>query len=349
MLPAPRRRRHSRGVVGFARPTARPVRWDGPARSGADETNGPEAPPVLQTDGTRDGRAAGEAPPAPGPYRLLALDVDGTLLDREGTLRPTTAEAVALAARAGIRPVLCTGRRYRRARPVAVQLGIDAPIVCNSGAVVKEPAGHRTLWRADFDAPLLADVLAVFRDRGEPAVSFTDQDPAHPDFLVELDRTGRPLFDDYLDQNREHAGIAPGWTAGTGAGPPGHSHFHLCAIGSRPDMLDFERAVLGRLGGRVRTFVQRSPRYLGTMCEVIRHDAGKWTAVLHVAERWGIDPAEICAVGDDMNDLPMIAGAGLGVAMGHAPPAVRAAASLITADHDEDGVSRLVHDVLLAR
>ena len=113
-------------------------------------------------------------------------------------------------------------------------------------------------------------------------------------------------------------------------------------------MLDFERSIHARLGGRVRTFVQRSPHYLGTMCEVLRHDASKWTAVMHVAERWGIDASEIVAVGDDMNDLPMIAGAGLGVAMGHAPAAVRAAADHVTGDHHEDGVARLVHEILLA-
>src|SRR3954452_9804623 len=92
-------------------------------------------------------------------YRMLALDVDGTLLDPDGTLRPRTAEAVARAARAGIRPVLCTGRRYRRALPVARQLGLDAPLVCNSGALVKDPGGHRTLWRADLDVALVAEVL----------------------------------------------------------------------------------------------------------------------------------------------------------------------------------------------
>jgi hydroxymethylpyrimidine pyrophosphatase-like HAD family hydrolase len=277
---------------------------------------------------------------------VLALDVDGTLLDRDGALRPSTAEAVARAARAGIRPVLCTGRRYRRARPVADSLGLDAPLVCNSGAIVKEPAGHRTLWRADFDAPLLAEILAVFRARDEPVVSFTDRDPDGPDFLVERAATGRPLFDDYVDQNRDHAGVEPGWTDRDAPSPS--AHFHLCAIGSRPAMLAFERAVLDRLGGRVRTFVQRSPRYAGTMCEVIRHDAGKWAAILHLAGLWGVASAEICAVGDDMNDLPMIAGAGLGVAMGHAPDAVRAAADLVTGDHDQDGVAMLVHDVLLA-
>jgi hydroxymethylpyrimidine pyrophosphatase-like HAD family hydrolase len=113
-------------------------------------------------------------------------------------------------------------------------------------------------------------------------------------------------------------------------------------------MLAFQELVLDRLKGRVQTFVQRSPRYLGTMCEILRHDASKWTAVLHLANLWDVDPAEICAVGDDVNDVPMIRNAGLGVAMGHAPADVLAAADLVTGDHDEDGVAMLVEEVLLA-
>src|SRR5262245_46922682 len=142
-------------------------------------------------------------------YRMLALDVDGTLLDPDGTLRPRTAAAVARAARAGIRPVLCTGRRYRRARPVAEQLGLDAPLVCNSGAIVKEPSSHRTLWRAGFSAELLSQVLTVFRDRDEPALSFTDRHPDEPDFVVARAPVGRPLFDDYLGQNQGHEEVDP--------------------------------------------------------------------------------------------------------------------------------------------
>ena len=84
------------------------------------------------------------------------------------------------------------------------------------------------------------------------------------------------------------------------------------------------------------------------MCEVLRHDASKWAAILHLADLWGVAPDEICAVGDDMNDIPMIEGAGLGVAMGHAPAAVRDAADHVTGDHDNDGVAMLVDRVLLA-
>jgi HAD superfamily hydrolase (TIGR01484 family) len=277
-------------------------------------------------------------------FKILALDVDGTLLDAGGTLRPTTARAVARAAARGIRPVLCTGRRYRRALPVAEELGLDAPLVCNSGALVKDPANHATLWRADFDAPLLAEVLDLFRRRDEPAVSFTDRHPELADFLIAGAPTGRPLFDEYVERNRPHALIDPNWADRIAEA----SHFHVCAIGERSAMLDFEAVVEAALTGRVRTFVQKSPRYAGTMCEVIRRDAGKWAGVLHLAELWGVGPAEICAVGDDMNDLPMIAGAGLGVAMAHAPAVVLAAADHVTGSHEQDGVTALIEEVLLA-
>ncbi len=278
-------------------------------------------------------------------FRLLALDVDGTLLDRDGVLRPSTAEAIARAAAAGIRPVLCTGRRYRRALPVAEQLGLDAPLVCNSGALVKDPAGHQTLWRADFAPDLLALILDLFRRHDEPTISFTDRDASGFDFTIAASPTGRLLFDEYVRFNREHAEVDPRWL--DRSCQPGACHYHVCAVGERTTMLALEMAVKAGLADRVRTFVQKSPRYTGWMCEVLREDASKWSAVLHLAELWGIAPSEICAVGDDMNDIPMLVGAGLGVAMGHAPEPVLAAADLVTGDHDHDGVSSLINRYLL--
>lgn len=272
-------------------------------------------------------------------YRILALDVDGTLLDRSGTLLASTKAAVARAAAAGIRPILCTGRRYRRAWPIAAELGIDAPIVCNSGAIVKEPADDRTLWRADLDHDLAIALIDLFGERGYDVVAFNDRRHDEPDFRVSRHPTGHRWFDDYVAQNLSHAEIAADWAHGP--------FFHVCAVGPREEMLALQALVLESHGDRVRTFVQKSPRYLGTMCEVIRRDAGKWSAVLHVAEQWGVAPEEICAVGDDVNDLPMIEGAGLGVAMGHAPPEVLAAADLVVPDHDNDGVAALIDGRLL--
>ena len=287
-------------------------------------------------------------------FQILALDVDGTLLDPDGTLRPRTFEAVARAARAGIRPVLCTGRRYRRAWPIARDLQIDAPLVCNSGAIIKDPSNDRTIWRADFDASLSALVLDLFHSHDQPAVVFTDRGAHEADFIVAAYPTGRDQFDDYVGQNNEHAEINEQWhltqshrTDESPAHGGGNPIFHICAIGTPAEMLEFQAAAHRRLDGRIQTFVQRSPKYRGTMCEILRHDAGKWAAILHLSRLWRIDPSAICAVGDDVNDIPMIRNAGLGVAMGHARPEVIAAADLVTGGHDEDGVAQLVENVLL--
>lgn len=275
--------------------------------------------------------------------RILALDVDGTLLDGSGTLRPRTIEAVRKAAEAGLQPVLCTGRRYRRARPIALELGLNTPIVCNSGALVKEPFTHATLWRADLPTQVVVELLELFRELDEPAVSFTDRAPDQADFRVTQDPMGRYHFDDYLSQNREHAEIDPLWPQRVGVEP----HYHICTIGDQPRMAEVEREVLRRFSDSVRTFVQRSPRYIGTMCEVLNKEASKWSALLHLAEQWGVAPEEICAVGDDKNDVPMIEGAGFGVAMGHAPEEVIAIADHVTLCDDEDGLAHLIEHVLL--
>lgn len=286
-------------------------------------------------------------PPAPIArrikFKVLALDIDGTLLDLDGVLRPETAEAVARASRAGIRPVLCTGRRYRRALPVAADLGIGAPLICNSGTLVKNPAEHQTLWRADFDPPLAALVLDLFQSLGQPAVSFTDRPSDGFDFQVARYPTGNPLFDEFVTKNLIHADVDPSWPDRLAD----HQHFHFCAIGDRPAMLAFEAAVQAALPGKVHTFVLKSPNYAGTICEVIRSDAGKWAAILHLAELWGVEAAEVCAIGDDMNDLPMIQGAGLGIAMTHAPQAVREVADLVSGDHSQGGIASIIEDTLL--
>ena len=91
----------------------------------------------------------------------------------------------------------------------------------------------------------------------------------------------------------------------------------------------------------------RSPRYIGYMCEVTAAGVTKWSAVERLAAAWGIEPSQICAVGDDVNDIPMIQAAGLGVAMGNALPEVKAAADRIAPSQDADGLVQVVQWLLL--
>ena len=111
-------------------------------------------------------------------------------------------------------------------------------------------------------------------------------------------------------------------------------------------MLALEADLAQALPGALSTHVIKSPRYREWLCEIAPAGVTKWSGVLAVAERWGIAAGEICAVGDDVNDLPMIRGAGLGVAMGNAADAVRAAADVVVGTHDGTGIADLAESIL---
>ena len=276
-------------------------------------------------------------------FRLLALDLDGTLLDPAGRIAPATAQGIARLVAAGVRPVLCTGRRPRRTIPIARQLKLTTPLVCNSGALIQSGTDRATLWRADLDRAVVVEALRICREFDQPTISFLDRADGEADYVVATPRMGWPLFDDFLAHNERFAEVDPAWENDLD-----RVHYHLTAIATREAMLNLEHALHNSLGGQIQTFVQKSPSYAGTMCEILRADANKWTAIGHLCERWEIDPGEVCAVGDDMNDIPMIRGAGLGVAMGHAQAAVREVADLVVATNEADGVAQLIDEVILA-
>src|SRR5262245_1202572 len=105
---------------------------------------------------------------------MLAIDIDGTLVNRHDELTPVVRLALQRAAAAGIRLVLATGRRYSRALPLVEPLGIEAPIVTASGALIKDALDHRTLHQASFDRADLVRVLEVTAGRGFDAVLYAD-------------------------------------------------------------------------------------------------------------------------------------------------------------------------------
>jgi len=277
------------------------------------------------------------------PIRLLALDVDGTILDRSGQLDDLVRAALHRAMDSGIKVVLCTGRRFRRASAIAAKIGLNTPMICNSGALVKCPATNATHWRADHAPDDARRIMHVFDAFGKPILSFLDTPPDEPDFVTASERSGCDLFDQYLHENRGLGRIDPRWREAETAC---HGHFHLCAAGTREDMWMVEAELERREPGKYQIFVQKSPNYLPWMCEVLRRDANKWTALKTVADAWGIADSEICAVGDDANDVPMIAHAGWGVAMGHAADFVKQKAAWIAPDNASHGVADVVRIVL---
>ena len=294
------------------------------------------------------------------PIRLLVLDVDGTVTNSRHEITEGTCRAVAEIRAAGIRVLLATGRRYRDTLPVAARLGIDAPLVTASGALVKRPTDHATLARAEFGTGVLEGVLTKIVAAGHEPVLYTDSFAHGFDFHCrsnsgpptatagEDDGTGcgdAPQgLAEYLDRNRAVARIAPDLDRVVPVGV-----FAGFAMGLHQQMLDLEAALHAAYPGQLSLHTIRSPRYRHWMCEIAPAGVTKWSGVMPVAQAWGITPAQICAVGDDVNDLPMILAAGLGIAMGNARPEVLAAADRIVGPHDEDGLADVAALLLAAR
>lgn len=270
-------------------------------------------------------------------YRLLALDIDGTLVNSRDELTAPTKEALLRAAAAGLRIVLATGRRYSRTLPLVAPLQLDLPLITSSGALIKRPADHHTLYRAQFERELLCDVLALLDGLGYSAVLYGDTYHDGFDFYRAPGDSGSAELADYLAQN---AGCDRTWP-GLMTNPP-EGIFAGFATGGRDEMLRLQARLDRAFPGRLYLHVGRSYRYLGHMCEIAPAGNTKWSGILRLAREWEIADEEICAVGDDINDIPMLHGAGLGVAMGNALEEVKAVADRIAPGHDEDGLVHVV-------
>ena len=113
-------------------------------------------------------------------------------------------------------------------------------------------------------------------------------------------------------------------------------------MGNAHEMELLESALALRFPDMLSVHTIRSPRYHDWLCEIAPAGVDKWSSVLQLAGSWKVSAEEICAAGDDRNDLPMIIGAGLGVAMGNARQEVQDAADHVVGCHESDGLLELV-------
>lgn len=275
-------------------------------------------------------------------HRLLALDIDGTLLDPAGALRPTVRAAVRRAQDAGVCVVLCTGRRYRSARPVAQALGVEGPLVLHNGALVKDSASGATRDALFLPEALVPEILEALRPHGPPLV-YLDAWPGS-DFVTESRPPRSHHQAAYLEQHSEHARFVDDLAEAGRAG------ILMMSVMTDAETLARLRAeALRRIGPRVRTHSLENKGYGGRILEFLALETGKWAGLARVAAGLGIAPEEIAAVGDDLNDLELVREAGLGIAMGNAAAELRAVADLVVASNADDGVVQAIEAALRAR
>jgi Cof subfamily protein (haloacid dehalogenase superfamily) len=265
--------------------------------------------------------------------RLVALDLDGTLLDPYGKLTPAVRDAVGRIGRRGdLRVVLCTGRRFRTALPHAQALGLRGAIVVNNGAIVKDLTSGETLQHAYLPVSEFEEVIAHVRVQGSPLV-YVDTYAEGVDILTERAEHSHPFQREYVDDQGAVVAVVDD------VARMGRERVIMVSTMADADSLShLQRSARVRFGARIQTHSLINKNYQGQILEFLSPAAGKWPALERLAASWDIGPAEIAAVGDDTNDAEMVGRAGLGIAMGNALPEVRAAARLVVRSNAEGGV-----------
>jgi len=225
--------------------------------------------------------------------------------------------------------------------PIAQEIGLPLPLICHSGALVKDTATNATLSSEPIDAEDAATLLSTLIGLGRTPIAFTDSFDTGTDFFIPQ---GQPLtryHEDYLAKN------AGGYReVGDLVADVDDPFVQVCTFAEPDELEDVRSAIAHRLDGRLAIHLLSTAKYLGCFLEFQNREASKWRALEHAAAEFDIAPDQIVAVGDDENDISMLKAAGLGVAMGNAAAVVKDAADVVTASNDEDGVVRLVERLL---
>src|SRR4051812_34366386 len=272
---------------------------------------------------------------------MIAIDLDGTLLSPQSQVTQRAKDAVHKALSAGLLVCFATGRNWTESRTVVEAVEHYATAVFAGGAMVVDTGRDVTLHRMMMDPALAAELCGHIEGQGHAVLALQDTTAAGVDYLV----TGELPLNEATTQ----------WMAVTRAkvrrvprlADYGHAHtIRVGIVAAREDVRQTTRSLDETFAGRIVHQSLYVPAYGVEVLEVFDPAVNKWQGILHVARHHGIEPAEIVAIGDDVNDIPMLRSAGLGVAMGNAAPEIKALAKRVIGSNAEEGLARFLEELV---
>ncbi|MEU1051609.1 HAD family hydrolase [Streptomyces sp. NPDC005876] len=269
-----------------------------------------------------------DAPTGPDfPYRLVATDLDGTLLRTDDTVSRRTRDALAAATAAGAAHIVVTGRAVPWTRHILDDLGYDGLAVCGQGAQVYHAGEHRLLTSVTLDRQLAGVALAKIEAETGPLYLAASRDGLDGEVLV--------------GPGYQVGGALPA-TPFTDASDLWSAPLNKIYI-QHPTLSDDQLAEVARqtAGGFVTVVMAGAG-----IVELLPLGLSKATGLSLAARRLKLKAADTIAFGDMPNDVPMFAWAARGVAMANAHAELKAVADEVTASNDEDGIAVVLERLL---
>lgn len=261
-------------------------------------------------------------------YKLIALDIDGTIRDIHSPISHRTRRAVAGAREAGATVTLATGRTFRSAARNSAELGIDAPIAAAQGAYICKPDSEEPLRYCTMTAEMVRDALDALDGCDMQIVAYYHHDI-------------------YVNRMTEWA-----------EGYKQRNNIKVHVVGDLREVADVDLTrlvVVGdegeieRLESRLKSEFQSRlhiTRSLPHFCEILHPDGGKDKALAWMCDYLGIQRSEIIAFGNGYNDVQMLNWVALGIAVGDAVPEALAAADRVAPPLDQHGVAQMLEELL---
>jgi Cof subfamily protein (haloacid dehalogenase superfamily) len=276
------------------------------------------------------------------PVKLIAMDIDGTLLDGNSQVPGENREAITEAVARGIEVVLVTGRRFDFARPIAEQLPCELHLIVNNGALIKSKCGETHLRRLlpSSTARGVLEQTAEFRSCA--AVVFDR--PRENQVIMERVDWDDPVRGGYFRRNREYiAELAPLTGCLDGTDP-----IQVMFVGGcrrmREAMQRLER--LPFANEFTLALTEYESRDLSIL-DVLRRGVSKGAALSEWARRRGIAREAVMAIGDNWNDREMLEFAGLPIVMGNSVPELKSLGWAVTLSNDQAGVAEAIRTYAL--
>lgn len=264
--------------------------------------------------------------------RLIAVDLDDTLLTDDLEIAPGAARAIAAAQAKGVHVVIATGRMFPSAQPIAQQLNLKGPQIVYNGAMVKTTAGE-LLWHRPLPRDLALELLDF---------------AAENDWTVHCcylnDRLYVPAITAAIIYYTEIAGVpAQSVSDMRGLVAKSDGPTKLLAIGSPEATTERAERLTEHFGDRLMVTISK-PSFV----EMLQPGVSKATALAQVAQQFDVAQDEVLAIGDSFNDLDMLQWAGIGVAVGNGHPEVQKHADHVVESNNNDGVAEAIERFVLA-
>jgi Cof subfamily protein (haloacid dehalogenase superfamily) len=274
------------------------------------------------------------------PIRLLAIDIDGTLLNSKTQISEPNLRALRRTHETGVEVVLVTGRRHQFALPIAQQLGFDLCLISSNGAITKSLAGE--LFHREY-LP-----VAIARRLCQAMGPFTRN------MVVTFDREGKGAL--IIESPDGFSGSISGWMTKNAAFIDSVSPIEQC-LTCDPIQAMFcgpvvpmreaaERLAASDVGQETTALRTEYPHRDLSILDVLRAGCTKGAGVERWARQRGISREQVMAIGDNFNDLEMLEFAGHPVIMGNACEELKRSGWHVTASNDEHGVAAAIEMVL---